>query len=60
MILNISIEIYKEGQMYGYLIKTDIKNSERLNLSGFSSYFSIAGAVAQRIKKIIEEGKDNG
>ena len=55
--VNIEIEIYKEGNMLGYLIKTD-KNNERLNLSGFVSYYSLAATVAGRVRELIEKGEN--
>ena len=52
--MNIEIEIYKEGNMLGYLIKTE---KERFNLSGFISYYSLAATVAGRVKELIEKGE---
>lgn len=54
--MNIQIEIYQDGQMLGYCIKTD-RDNERLNLSGFISYYSLAATVAGRVREIIEKGE---
>jgi len=53
--INISVEIYRDGKMLGYLIKTD--KGERLNLSGFVSKYSISQAVGNRVRQLIEEGE---